>query len=72
MKPQALVTTWVASRSGLCWYSICLCRAVAGPFTRRQPNITLGCSGSRKFADIKDDEVIVGSPEKTLAVWSTH
>jgi uncharacterized protein (DUF169 family) len=39
--------------------SICA-DAVAGPFTRRQPNITLGCSGSRKFADIKPDEVIVG------------
>jgi uncharacterized protein (DUF169 family) len=39
--------------------SICA-DAVAGPFTRRRPNITLGCSGSRKFADIKPDEVIVG------------
>lgn len=34
--------------------------AVAGPFTRKEPNITLGCSGSRKAAKIKDDEVIVG------------
>jgi uncharacterized protein (DUF169 family) len=39
--------------------SICA-DAVAGPFTRKRPNITLGCSGSRKFADIKPDEVIVG------------
>lgn len=39
--------------------SICA-DAVAGPFTRRRPNITLGCSGSRGYADIKDDEVIVG------------
>ena len=39
--------------------SICA-DAVAGPFTRRQPNITLGCSGSRGYADIKEDEVIVG------------
>ncbi len=34
--------------------------AVAGPFTRKRPNITLGCSGSRKYADIQPDEVIVG------------
>ncbi|MBM4241586.1 MAG: hypothetical protein FJ150_08010 [Euryarchaeota archaeon] len=34
--------------------------AVAGPFIRKRPNITLGCSGSRKFAGIKEDEVIVG------------
>lgn len=39
--------------------SICA-DAVAGPFTRKRPNITLGCSGSRKFADIQSDEVIVG------------
>lgn len=34
--------------------------AVAGPFLRKTANITLGCSGSRKFAGIKDEEVIVG------------
>lgn len=34
--------------------------AVAGPFTTKKPNITLGCSGSRKYADIQPDEVIVG------------
>ena len=34
--------------------------AVAGPFTTKRPNITLGCSGSRKFAEIQPDEVIVG------------
>ena len=39
--------------------SICA-DAVAGPFTRRKANITLGCSGSRKYADVKSDEVIVG------------
>lgn len=39
--------------------SICA-DAIAGPFTRKRPNITLGCSGSRKFADIKPEEVIVG------------
>ncbi len=39
--------------------SICA-DAVAGPFTRKRPNITLGCSGSRKYADIQPEEVIVG------------
>lgn len=39
--------------------SICA-DAVAGPFTRKRPNITLGCSGSRKYAEIQPDEVIVG------------
>ncbi len=34
--------------------------AVAGPYTTKRPNITLGCSGSRKYADIQSDEVIVG------------
>ncbi|RBQ22520.1 hypothetical protein ALNOE001_19010 [Candidatus Methanobinarius endosymbioticus] len=34
--------------------------AVASPFINKRPNITFGCSGSRKFADIKDDEVIIG------------
>ena len=39
--------------------SICA-DAVAGPFINKRPNITLGCSGSRKFAEIQSDEVIVG------------
>lgn len=39
--------------------SICA-DAVAGPFLRRRPNITLGCSGSRSYAGIKEDDVIVG------------
>ncbi|MGC9516879.1 MAG: DUF169 domain-containing protein [Methanomicrobiales archaeon] len=34
--------------------------AVAGPFMRKQANITLGCSGSRQYAGIKDYEVMVG------------
>ncbi len=34
--------------------------AVAGPYTTKRPNITLGCSGSRKFADIQPDDVIIG------------
>ncbi len=34
--------------------------AVAGPFVNNTANITLGCSGSRQFADIKEEEVIVG------------
>lgn len=39
--------------------SICA-DAVAGPFINKRPNITLGCSGSRKFAEIQPEEVIVG------------
>ncbi|MCK9151687.1 DUF169 domain-containing protein [Methanobacterium alcaliphilum] len=58
---QALVYTLggrvEADFSGI--QSICA-DAVAGPFMRKRPNITLGCSGSRQYADIKDDEVIVG------------
>ena len=34
--------------------------AVAGPFMRKRPNITLGCSGSRQYADIKENELIIG------------
>lgn len=34
--------------------------AVAGPFVNNTANFTLGCSGSRQFAGIKEDEVIVG------------
>jgi len=34
--------------------------AVAGPYTTKRPNITLGCSGSRKYADIQPDDVIIG------------
>ncbi|MGB9202002.1 DUF169 domain-containing protein [Methanobacterium sp.] len=34
--------------------------AVAGPYNTKRPNITLGCDASRKFADIKPYEVIVG------------
>ena len=39
--------------------SICA-DVVAGPFLSGTPNFTLGCSGSRQYADIKEDEVIVG------------
>lgn len=39
--------------------SICA-DAVAGPYTRKTANFTLGCSGSRQYADIKEDEVILG------------
>ncbi|MDR1820200.1 MAG: DUF169 domain-containing protein [Methanobrevibacter sp.] len=34
--------------------------AVAGPYTTGKPNITLACSGSRKFAGFDDSELIVG------------
>ncbi len=46
-----------ASFSGI--QSICA-DAVAGPFVNNAANFTVGCSGSRKFADIKEEEVIVG------------
>lgn len=39
--------------------SICA-DTVAGPYTTKKPNITLGCAGSRKFAKVNPDEVIVG------------
>jgi len=61
MLAQALVYTLggrvEADFSGI--QSLCA-DAVAGPYMRKQANITLGCSGSRQYADIKDDEVIVG------------
>ncbi len=61
MLAQAMVYTLggrvEADFSGI--QSICA-DAVAGPFTRKRPNITMGCSGSRKFAGIKPEEVIVG------------
>ena len=34
--------------------------AVAGPFMNKRPNITMACNGSRQYADIKDDELIIG------------
>ncbi|MGJ7027945.1 putative protein MJ0308 [Methanothermobacter wolfeii] len=39
--------------------SICA-DAVAGPYLRKRPNITMGCSGSRQYAGVRDDELIVG------------
>ena len=46
-----------ASFSGI--QSVCA-DAVAGPFINNTANFTIGCSGSRQYADIKPDEVIVG------------
>jgi len=40
--------------------------AVAAPLTRGTINFTLGCSGSRKFAKVHEDELIVGVPMKLL------
>lgn len=58
---QAVVYTlggrFEADFSGI--QSICA-DAVAGPFTRKRPNVTMGCSGSRKYAKVPSDEVIVG------------
>jgi uncharacterized protein (DUF169 family) len=39
--------------------SICA-DAIAGPFVNKRPNISLGCTGSRKFAKISDEELIIG------------
>lgn len=33
---------------------------VAGPFINKRPNISLGCTGSRKIAKINDEELIIG------------
>ncbi|MGZ7109058.1 MAG: DUF169 domain-containing protein [Methanobacterium sp.] len=46
-----------ASFSGI--QSVCA-DAVAGPFINNTANFTVGCSGSRQFAGIKEEEVIVG------------
>jgi len=58
---QAMVYTLggrvLADFAGL--MSVCA-DAVAGPYARAFANITLGCSGSRTYAGIKDDELIVG------------
>jgi uncharacterized protein (DUF169 family) len=34
--------------------------AVAGPYTTKRPNFTVGCSGSRKNTEIKEEEMLVG------------
>ncbi|WP_456472641.1 DUF169 domain-containing protein [Methanocaldococcus sp.] len=57
--------------------------AVAAVYTRKAPNMTLGCNGSRKYAEIKPEEVIVAFPvnklkdvveaiEKFRQIWSCH
>lgn len=40
--------------------------AVAAVKERKIPNMTLGCNGSRKFAEIADEEVIIGLPPEYL------
>ncbi|WP_423792050.1 DUF169 domain-containing protein [Methanocaldococcus indicus] len=40
--------------------------AVAGVYTRKAPNMTLGCNGSRKYAKIKDEELILAFPVSKL------
>ena len=52
-----------ASFSGI--QSVCA-DAVAGPFINNTANFTIGCSGSRQYADIKEDEVIVGMNGENL------
>lgn len=41
--------------------------AVAGPLTTGKPNATLGCDGSRAYANIQDDEVIYGIANKDIS-----
>lgn len=40
--------------------------AVAAVKERGIPNMTLGCNGSRKFAGIADEEVVIGLPPENL------
>jgi uncharacterized protein (DUF169 family) len=40
--------------------------AVAAPLVRDRINFTLGCSGSRKYAKVTEDELIVGIPMAML------
>ncbi|NPA61969.1 MAG: DUF169 domain-containing protein [Methanococci archaeon] len=40
--------------------------AVAAVYTRKAPNMTLGCNGSRKYAGIKPEEVVVAFPPEKL------
>jgi uncharacterized protein (DUF169 family) len=40
--------------------------AVAAPLMRDSINFTLGCSGSRKYAKVSEDELIVGIPMTIL------
>ncbi|XRO77752.1 DUF169 domain-containing protein [Methanocaldococcus sp. 10A] len=40
--------------------------AVAAVYTRKAPNMTLGCNGSRKYAGIKPGEVVVAFPPEKL------
>jgi len=43
--------------------------AVAGPYMRKRPNITMGCSGSRQYAGVRDDELIVGLNGENLGCF---
>jgi len=40
--------------------------AVAAVYTRKASNLTLGCNGSRKYAGIKPEEVVVAFPVEKL------
>ncbi len=41
--------------------------AVAQPYNTGEMNASFGCDGSRKYAKIADDELVVGIPESKLA-----
>ena len=57
-----------ASFSGI--QSICA-DAVAGPFINNTANFTIGCSGSRQYADIKPEEIIVGMNGENIGCLAT-
>ncbi|ACV25140.1 DUF169 domain-containing protein [Methanocaldococcus fervens] len=40
--------------------------AVAAVYTRKAPNMTLGCNGSRKYAGIQPEEAVVAFPPEKL------
>lgn len=40
--------------------------AVAGPYKYKEPNMTLGCDGSRGTTSVRPDELIVGLPAENL------
>lgn len=54
----------MASFSGI--QSLCA-DAVAAPYNTGELNATFGCDGSRKYAKIADEELVVGIPEAKLA-----
>ncbi len=59
-KDQARVKGDFAGIQSLC------ADAVARPILTKTPNITLACDGSRKYAGIKDEEIIMGFAKENI------